>query len=138
MRCFKTLEQGLLLLDPNISQNDNLICLRMIWRGLRATSHNHAHRYGAGFGFVAGLIPCQLALFGMIYATARGVPALDLVFAVLMLAGVAATLSAMAIATTTFRAAFNRAFKEKENCLARVSKVLEIAAASPLPDSDAS
>lgn len=74
----------------------------------------------------------------MIYATARGVPTLDLVFAVLMLAGVAATLSTVAIATTSFRAAFNRAFKEKENRLGLFSKVLEIAAASPLPDNDAS
>jgi len=45
-----------------------------------------------------------------------------------MLAGVAATLSAVAIAATAFRAAFDKAFNEKENCLARVSRVLEIAA----------
>lgn len=64
----------------------------------------------------------------MTYATARGVPALGLVFATLMLAGVVATLSAVAIASTAFRAAFNKAFNEKEHCLGRVSKVLEIAA----------
>ncbi|MCA1968685.1 MAG: ABC transporter permease [Rhizobium sp.] len=105
-----------------------LIGLWMIWRGMSATRHGHARRKGASFGFVAGLIPCPLTLFVMTYATARGVPALGLVFAVLMLAGVAATLSAVAIAATAFRAAFDKAFNEKENCLGRISKVLEISA----------
>ncbi|MBW8445328.1 MAG: hypothetical protein K0M49_06835 [Arenimonas sp.] len=105
-----------------------MIGLWMIWRGISAARHGHGRRKGASFGFVAGLIPFPLTLFVMTYATARGVPALGLVFAAPMLAGVAATLSAVAIAANAFRVAFDKAFNEKENCLGRVSKVLAISA----------
>ena len=66
-----------------------LIGIWMIWRGLRVTSHVHARREGAGFGFVAGRIPCPLTLFVMTYAVSRGLPTAGLLFATLMLAGVA-------------------------------------------------
>lgn len=103
-----------------------LIGLWMIWRGLRAGSHNHARRVGAGFGFIAGLIPCPLTLFVMTYATARGVPAAGLLFAVLMLGGVALTLSAVALLAVSFRKVFDRLFSRNQQRLDKLSGGLEI------------
>ncbi|NSZ76983.1 ABC transporter permease [Agrobacterium tumefaciens] len=103
-----------------------LIGLWMIWRGLRSTSHNHRPQEGAGFGFVAGLIPCPLTLFVMTYATARGVPAAGLLFAVLMLGGVALTLSVVALLAVSFRKVFYRLFSRNQQRLDKLSRVLEI------------
>lgn len=103
-----------------------LIGLWMIWRGLRSTSHNHRSQEGAGFGFVAGLIPCPLTLFVMTYATARGVPAPGLLFAVLMLGGVALTLSVVALLAVSFRKVFYRLFSRNQQRLDKLSRVLEI------------
>lgn len=105
-----------------------LIGIWMIWRGLRAGSHDHARREGAGFGFVAGLIPCPLTLFVMTYATARGVPAAGLLFAILMLAGVALTLSGVALLATAFRMAFERVFLRNQRLFNVASRGLELAA----------
>lgn len=105
-----------------------LIGLWMIWRGIRATAHGHARRDGAGFGFVAGLIPCPLTLFVMTYAAARGVTGAGLLFAVLMLAGVAMTLSAVALLAVSFRKVFDRLFIRNKRLLDKVSRGLEIAA----------
>lgn len=103
-----------------------LIGLWMIWRGLRASSHNHTERKGAGFGFVAGLIPCPLTLFVMTYATARGVPVAGLLFAVLMLGGVALTLSVVAFLAVSFRKLFDRLYSRNEQRLDQLSRGLEI------------
>lgn len=105
-----------------------LIGLWMIWRGLRSTSHNHAHREGAGFGFAAGLIPCPLTLFVMTYATARAVPAAGLLFAVLMLGGVALTLSGVALLAVSFRKAFEKVFLRNERLFSAASRGLELTA----------
>jgi len=105
-----------------------LIGLWMIWRGTRATAHGHARRDGAGFGFVAGLIPCPLTLFVMTYAAARGVTGAGLLFAVLMLAGVALTLGAVALLAVSFRKVFDRLFIRNKRLLDKVSRGLEIAA----------
>ena len=105
-----------------------LIGLWMIWRGIRATAHGHARRDGAGFGFVAGLIPCPLTLFVMTYAAARGVTGAGLLFAVLMLAGVAMTLGAVALLAVSFRKVFDRLFIRNKRLLDKVSRGLEIAA----------
>jgi ABC-type nickel/cobalt efflux system permease component RcnA len=103
-----------------------LIGFWMIWRGLRTTSHDHVRREGAGFGFVAGLIPCPLTLFVMSYATARGVPAAGLLFAVLMLGGVALTLSGVALLAVSFRTAFDRLFNRNEQMIDKLSRGPEI------------
>lgn len=104
----------------------SLIGLWMIWRGLSATVHVHTRREGAGFGFVAGIIPCPLTLFVMTYATARGVPAAGLLFAVLMLGGVALTLSVVALLAVSFRKVFDRLFSRNEQRLDKLSRGLEI------------
>lgn len=105
-----------------------LIGLWMIWRCIRATSHGHARRDGAGFGFVAGLIPCPLTLFVMTYSAARGVTGAGLLFAVLMLAGVALTLGTVALLAVSFRKVFDRLFIRNKRTLGKVSRGLEIAA----------
>lgn len=105
-----------------------LIGLWMIWRGLRAGSHGHARREGASFGFVAGLIPCPLTLFVMTYASARGVPAAGLLFAALMLGGVALTLSVVALLAVSFRRAFEKVFLSNERLFNAASRGLEFTA----------
>lgn len=105
-----------------------VIGLWMIWRGLRTTSHDHVRREGAGFGFVAGLIPCPLTLFVMTYATARGVPVAGLLFAVLMLGGVALTLSVVALLAVSFRKASEKVFLRNERLFNAASRGLELTA----------
>lgn len=105
-----------------------LIGLWMIWRGLSPSSEGHTRREGAGFGVAAGLIPCPLTLFVMTYAAARGVTAVGLVFAFLMLTGVALTLAGVALLAVSFRKAFVQVFKRNERLLAKASRGLEIAA----------
>ena len=76
---------------------------------------------------MAGLIPCPLTLFVMTYATARGVPAAGLLFAILMLAGVALTLSGVTLLATTFRKAFEKVFLRNERLFNVASRGLEMA-----------
>ncbi len=105
-----------------------LIGIWMIWRGLSAAAHGHARRDGATFGFLAGLIPCPLTLFVMTYAAARGVTGAGLLFAALMLAGVALTLGAVALLAVSFRKVFDRLLIRNESLLNNASRGLEIAA----------
>lgn len=79
-----------------------LVGLWMVWRGFARTKHGHTHP--AAFGVTAGLIPCPLTLFAMIFAIQRGVPEAGLAFAIAMLAGVTFTLSSVALATVLARA----------------------------------
>ena len=54
-------------------------------------------------GVVAGLVPCPLTLFVMVFALSRGVPEAGFAFAVAMLTGIMLTLSGVAAATTLAR-----------------------------------
>ena len=73
----------------------------MIWRALRHAAHHRPE--GKAVGFIAGLIPCPLTLFVMSFAISRGVPEAGLVFAVAMMMGVGATLSAVVLLAAVFR-----------------------------------
>lgn len=73
----------------------------LLWRGFR--NRPHVHNEGFFVGAVAGLIPCPLTLFTMFLAQARGVPEVGIAFAVMMMLGVALTLSAVATATVLAR-----------------------------------
>ena len=75
--------------------------LWLLWRGVR--SQPHLHNEGILVGAAAGLIPCPLTLFTMVLAQSRGVPEAGIAFAVTMMAGVALTLSAVAVATAFAR-----------------------------------
>ena len=68
-----------------------------IWMVVRAAlKRPHTHGEGAAVGLSAGLIPCPLTLFAMIFAFSRGVPEAGFAFAVAMLVGVGHTLCAVA------------------------------------------
>lgn len=73
-----------------------LIGAWLLWRALRGR-HAHAPREGYMVGIVAGLVPCPLTLFVMLFALSRGVPEAGLTFALAMMLGVAATLVAFAV-----------------------------------------
>ena len=78
------------------------VALWMLWQAVRGTRH-HVADGSPAFGVMAGLIPCPLTLFVMTFAVSRGVPEAGIAFAVVMMAGVAATLSAVALASVAFR-----------------------------------
>lgn len=73
----------------------------LLWRAWRARPHVHGE--GVAVGFVAGLVPCPLTLFAMLFAMSRGVVEAGLVFAVAMMLGVLVTLSAVALLTVFMR-----------------------------------
>lgn len=80
-----------------------LIGLWMIWRAFRGHADGMGKDQGALVGVLAGLIPCPLTLFVMIFAIQRGVTEAGLAFAAMMMLGVATTLSVVAMATIVFR-----------------------------------
>jgi ABC-type nickel/cobalt efflux system permease component RcnA len=63
----------------------------------------HFHHEGVMVGVMAGLIPCPLTLFVMLYALARGVIVAGLTFAVAMLGGIAITLAGVALVAVLAR-----------------------------------
>jgi nickel/cobalt transporter (NicO) family protein len=74
------------------------------WLLVRAVrGRQHLHHEGVMVGVMAGLIPCPLTLFVMLYALARGVALAGLAFAAAMLAGIAITLGAVALAIVLAR-----------------------------------
>src|SRR6266850_3526930 len=81
-----------------------LLTLIGLWLLLRALRNRpHVHREGIMVGIVAGLIPCPLTLFVMLYALAHGVAVAGVTFAAAMLAGIALTLGVVALAAVFAR-----------------------------------
>lgn len=100
-----------------------LIGLWMIWRAL---SHGHHHRHeGEAVGVMAGLIPCPLTLFVMTFAISRGVPVAGLLFALTMMAGVALTLSTVAILSILFRERLVLFFDNRPRLFDAISRSIE-------------
>jgi nickel/cobalt exporter len=79
------------------------IGLWLLIRALRGRSHLHGE--GLMVGVVAGLIPCPLTLFVMLYALAHAVPVAGLTFAAAMLIGITLTLAGVALAAVLAREA---------------------------------
>jgi ABC-type nickel/cobalt efflux system permease component RcnA len=75
----------------------------MLLRAWRRTNHHHHASQGMMVGVMAGLIPCPLTLFVMIFALSRGVPEAGIVFAISIMLGVALTLSVVAILAISVR-----------------------------------
>ena len=100
-----------------------LIGVWMVWRALRSGAH-HRHEEEV-VGFMAGLIPCPLTLFVMTLAMSRGVPEAGLMFALAMMLGVAATLSAVALLSVAFRSQIGRLMASRPELARRVSRVIE-------------
>ncbi len=67
----------------------------LIYRALRQNPHFHGE--GIAVGFIAGLVPCPLTLFVMVFAISQGVPEAGLAFSVSMFIGVSAVLVSVAL-----------------------------------------
>ncbi len=81
---------------------------------------------------IAGLIPCPLTLFAMIFAIGRGVPEAGLVFAMAMMLGVATTLAAVALFAAFARNRLVGFFAHNHAQLTLTSRALEGAAGACL------
>lgn len=109
-----------------------LIGLWMLYRAFRRKPHSHKEGEGLAVGFMAGLIPCPLTLFVMTFAVTRGVPEAGVAFAVVMMLGVALTLSAVAVASILFRNGMIHLLESRATLLERLSRVVEAAAGAIL------
>ncbi|RUY22911.1 ABC transporter permease [Mesorhizobium sp. M7A.F.Ca.US.001.04.1.1] len=99
----------------------------MIWRAFRHSHHHHKHE-GEAVGVMAGLIPCPLALFVMTFAISRGVPVAGILFAITMMAGVALTLSCVAVLSILFRERLVHFFDSRPRLFDIISRTIEGAA----------
>ena len=100
-----------------------LIGLWMLWRAL---SHGRHHKHeGEAVGVMAGLIPCPLTLFVMTFAISRGVPAAGILFAITMMAGVALTLSCVAVLSIVFRERLVHFFDSRPRLFGIISRTIE-------------
>lgn len=100
------------------------IGLWLLTRAVRGRSH--AHHEGMAVGLVAGLIPCPLTLFVMLYALAHAVPVAGLTFAAAMLIGITFTLGAVALAAVLARDAVIRLLSRHGASIARLSRGLDL------------
>ena len=100
----------------------------MLWRALFRANHVHHESEGIVFGVMAGLIPCPLTLFVMTFAVARDVPEAGILFAVVMMLGVAFTLSAVALSAVLFRDRMMRLFNARPRLIVNVSRGVEVTA----------
>lgn len=80
-----------------------VIGLWILFRAVRGSAHCHDRGEAISVGIFAGLVPCPLTLFVMTFAISRGVPEAGIAFAVVMMMGVAFTLSTVGVATVFFR-----------------------------------
>ncbi|MCA1489461.1 nickel/cobalt transporter [Sinorhizobium alkalisoli] len=97
----------------------------MLWSAFFRPPHVHGEGEGVAVGFMAGLIPCPLTLFVMTFAMSRGVPVAGIMFALVMMTGVALTLSTVALATVFFRTRVEKLLATRHTLLAKISKAVE-------------
>lgn len=104
-----------------------LACLGFwfLLRGVRGQPH--LHNEGLLVGAAAGLIPCPLTLFTMVLAQSRGVPEAGIAFAVMMMLGVALTLSVVAMGTALARDTLIAFMDRHGTSTSRMLRVFDIA-----------
>jgi len=106
-----------------------VIGLWMLWQAVRlGRGHAHEAGQGAAFGLASGLVPCPLTLFVMTFAMGRAVPEAGIAFAFVMLAGVAFTLGAVALAAVCARGALLHFLGKRPRTVARAAMVLQAGA----------
>ncbi|QIA21987.1 sulfite exporter TauE/SafE family protein [Mesorhizobium sp. AA22] len=109
-----------------------LIGVWMLWRAFRHPVHPHDHQEGFAVGIMAGLIPCPLTLFVMTFAMIRRVPEAGIAFAVTMMAGVALTLSAVALFAVFFRMQLVNLLKSRPKLVSATIRSIEAVAGAIL------
>jgi nickel/cobalt exporter len=103
-----------------------VIGIWMLWQGIWGTTHVHGQ--GMAAGFAAGLIPCPLTLFVMTFAISLGVPEAGVVFALVMMAGVALVLAAVALAAVLFRQQLVRLLSSRPKLVDLVTRAVQLVA----------
>lgn len=90
---------------PALEQASGLLLVAIgAWLVLRSRNSERLHKHeGPLVAFFAGLVPCPLTLFVMMYALARRVPEAGLTFAAAMMLGVMTTLILVATLTVLAR-----------------------------------
>jgi nickel/cobalt transporter (NicO) family protein len=106
------------------------IGLWLLFRALRGPVHQH--REGVLVGVIAGLVPCPLTLFVMLFAIGRGVPEAGLTFAVAMMLGIGLTLALLATITVAAREWSIGFIGRHGGSIAKVSRTLEGATGTAL------
>jgi nickel/cobalt transporter (NicO) family protein len=103
-----------------------LLTLIGLWLLIRAWhGRGHAHHEGLMVGVIAGLIPCPLTLFVMLYSLAHAVPVAGLTFAVAMLLGITLTLAAVTVAVILAREGVVYLLNRHGGSIAKLSRVLD-------------
>jgi nickel/cobalt transporter (NicO) family protein len=97
----------------------------MLWSAFFRDLHSHDDRQGIVVGLSAGLIPCPLTLFVMTFAMSRGVPEAGILFALVMMLGVALTLSAVAVTAVFFRRQMVHLFETRPKLISQLTKGLQ-------------
>jgi nickel/cobalt exporter len=97
----------------------------LLVRAIRGQPHHHDETTGLSLGVIAGLVPCPLTLFAMVFALANGAPAAGIAFALAMLVGVALTLCVVAALTVLAREWLMRSWTRHGASLAGLSRLLE-------------
>jgi nickel/cobalt transporter (NicO) family protein len=95
----------------------------LIYRAIRQRPHLHSE--GMGMGFVAGLVPCPLTLFVMMFAMSQNVPEAGLAFSLSMFLGVMLVLSSVALLTTFARQGLSRLLQNHERRLTISLRLLD-------------
>ncbi|MCV9960334.1 sulfite exporter TauE/SafE family protein [Pararhizobium sp. BT-229] len=102
-----------------------VIGIWMLWSARFREPHSHGDREGIVVGLSAGLIPCPLTLFVMTFAISRGVPEAGVMFALVMMIGVALTLSAVALTAVFFRQQMVHLFNTRPKLISGLTKGLQ-------------
>lgn len=100
-----------------------------VWMIIRAFGWRfRSQAEGPIVAVIAGLIPCPLTLFAMVFAIGHGVPEAGLVFAAAMMIGIALTLTTVALIAVFARAKFLSYFARNQARLGRISRAFEFLA----------
>ena len=105
-----------------------LVGLWLLWRSQRRAGHGQ-DQSGPLLGLVAGLVPCPLTTFVMIYCLANDIVLTGLLLSAAFAAGMVATVAAFPLLAVLFRQRLMGALSRSEQWRRRVGKGLETLAA---------